>query len=150
MTSDVLVFACFFSGVVVCLGMSATFHVVLDHSQEVARWGNKLGYMGIVALIVGSYVPALYYGFVGKPALFMAYLRVGSLAFTGRDSNITVINSRPDLSAWCWVRHYLVRRAVSHPSMAITLSYDVRRPWIIWLHPHYPRRHYIRLQSTRA
>lgn len=55
--------------------------------------GNKLDYMGIVALIVGSYVPALYYGFVGKPALFMAYLRLVSLAFTGRDSNITVINN---------------------------------------------------------
>lgn len=74
--ADAAVFACFFGGAVVCLGMSATFHAVLDHSQAVAKWGNKLDYTGIVALIVGSYVPALYYGFFCQPVLFKAYLYV--------------------------------------------------------------------------
>lgn len=74
--ADVAVFACFFGGAVTCLGMSATFHAVLDHSQAVAKWGNKLDYTGIVALIVGSYVPALYYGFFCEPRLFKAYLYV--------------------------------------------------------------------------
>ncbi|TQV93754.1 hemolysin-III channel protein Izh2 [Cordyceps javanica] len=74
--ADVAVFACFFGGAVVCLGMSATFHTLLDHSQAVAKWGNKLDYTGIVALIVGSYVPALYYGFSCQPRLFQAYLYV--------------------------------------------------------------------------
>ncbi|GJN78652.1 tubulin beta chain [Purpureocillium lilacinum] len=72
--SDVLVFSCFLSGAVLCLGMSATFHVVLDHSREAAQWGNKLDYTGIVALIVGSHVPPLYYGFYCKPVLLKAYL----------------------------------------------------------------------------
>ncbi|KID81123.1 Hly-III-related protein [Metarhizium guizhouense ARSEF 977] len=72
--SDALVFACFSTGTVLCLGMSATFHALQDHSQEVARWGNKLDYTGIVALIVGSHVPALYYGFSCKPGLFSTYL----------------------------------------------------------------------------
>jgi adiponectin receptor len=54
--------------------MSATFHALVDHSQAVAKWGNKLDYTGIVALIVGSYVPALYYGFFCKPALMSSYL----------------------------------------------------------------------------
>ncbi|KAM3448613.1 hypothetical protein MY3296_007646 [Beauveria thailandica] len=74
--ADVAVFACFFGGAVVCLGMSAAFHAVLDHSQAVAKWGNKLDYTGIVALIVGSYVPALYYGFFCEPLLFWLYLYV--------------------------------------------------------------------------
>ncbi|OAA54635.1 hemolysin-III channel protein Izh2 [Cordyceps fumosorosea ARSEF 2679] len=73
---DVAVFACFFGGAVACLGMSAAFHTLLDHSAAVARWGNKLDYTGIVALIVGSYVPALYYGFFCEPVLFWAYLYV--------------------------------------------------------------------------
>ncbi|PHH69004.1 hypothetical protein CDD82_131 [Ophiocordyceps australis] len=73
-SSDVLVFACFLGGAVVCLGMSATYHAVMDHSEAVARWGNKLDYTGIVALIVGSNVPALYYGLFCEPALFTAYL----------------------------------------------------------------------------
>lgn len=73
-TSDVFVFSCFFGGAILCLGMSATFHALVDHSQAVAKWGNKLDYTGIVALIVGSYVPALYYGFFCKPALMSSYL----------------------------------------------------------------------------
>ncbi|KAI0012139.1 hemolysin-III channel protein Izh2 [Xylariaceae sp. FL0662B] len=71
---DVLVFACFFAGAVLCLGMSATFHAVLNHSERVARWGNKLDYSGIVFLIVGSYVPALYYGLYCLPAVMTVYL----------------------------------------------------------------------------
>ncbi|KAH7248270.1 mPR-like GPCR protein [Fusarium solani] len=81
--SDVLVFACFIGGAVLCLGMSATFHAVLNHSQEVARWGNKLDYTGIVVLIVGSFVPALYYGFFCKPTLLTAYLCLICLLGTG-------------------------------------------------------------------
>ncbi|CAJ2501477.1 Uu.00g043300.m01.CDS01 [Anthostomella pinea] len=71
---DVLVFACFFAGAVACLGMSATYHAVMNHSEGVAKWGNKLDYSGIVALIVGSYVPALYYALVCEPRLLTVYL----------------------------------------------------------------------------
>ncbi|KAJ3453757.1 hypothetical protein MRS44_013902 [Fusarium solani] len=51
--------------------------------QEVARWGNKLDYTGIVVLIVGSFVPALYYGFFCKPTLLTAYLCLICLLGTG-------------------------------------------------------------------
>ncbi|KAK2608589.1 hypothetical protein QQS21_002815 [Conoideocrella luteorostrata] len=73
-SADVFVFACFFGGAFLCLGMSATFHALVDHSKDVAKWGNKLDYTGIVALIVGSYVPAMYYGFFCRPALMSLYL----------------------------------------------------------------------------
>ena len=72
--TDVLVWACFFGGAVLCLGMSATFHALLSHSSDAAKWGNKLDYTGIVLLIVGSYVPALYYGFFCQPQLLSLYL----------------------------------------------------------------------------
>ncbi|KAL1853537.1 hypothetical protein VTK73DRAFT_9004 [Phialemonium thermophilum] len=72
--ADRLVFACFFAGALLCLGMSATFHTLCNHSPEVATWANKLDYSGIVFLIVGSYVPALYYGFFCLPRLMMVYL----------------------------------------------------------------------------
>ncbi|KAH7131520.1 mPR-like GPCR protein [Dactylonectria estremocensis] len=72
--ADVFVFACFFGGAVLCLGMSATFHCLSNHSEMVYKWGNKLDYTGIVALIVGSYFPALYYGLFCKPHLVEAYL----------------------------------------------------------------------------
>lgn len=72
--ADELAFACFLGGAALCLGMSATYHMLSNHSEAVAKWGNKLDYSGIVCLIVGSYVPALYYGLYCEPALMRAYL----------------------------------------------------------------------------
>ncbi|KAH7107339.1 hemolysin-III related-domain-containing protein [Auriculariales sp. MPI-PUGE-AT-0066] len=81
--ADVLAFGCFFVGAFVCLGMSATYHALTNHSPEVARWGNKLDYSGIVFLIVGSYMPALYYGFNCLPGLMRIYLSMVNLASGG-------------------------------------------------------------------
>ena len=43
---DVLVLVCFFGGAVSCLGMSAAYHTVSNHSERVARLGNRLDYLG--------------------------------------------------------------------------------------------------------
>lgn len=75
---DKLAFGCFFGGAVLCLGMSATFHALTHHSEVVMKWGNKLDYVGIVALIVGSNVPALYYGLFCEPDLMSVYLTIVS------------------------------------------------------------------------
>jgi adiponectin receptor len=45
---DVLVFGCFFGGAVGCLGMSAAYHTISNHSEAVARMGNRLDYLGYV------------------------------------------------------------------------------------------------------
>jgi adiponectin receptor len=72
--SDVVAFACFFAGSVACLGMSATYHAISNHSPEVSKWGNKLDYSGIVFMIAGSFVPVLYYGFFCFHDLMVVYL----------------------------------------------------------------------------
>lgn len=72
--SSTLVLSCFAAGAVACLGMSATYHALSNHSPAVSRWGNKLDYSGIVFLIVGSYVPTLYYGFFCHPRWLTLYL----------------------------------------------------------------------------
>ena len=43
---DVRVFGCFFAGAVACLGISAGYHTVSNHSERVARAGNRLDYLG--------------------------------------------------------------------------------------------------------
>ncbi|KAF2178802.1 HlyIII-domain-containing protein [Zopfia rhizophila CBS 207.26] len=70
---DVLVFGCFFLGAAACLGMSATYHTISNHSQTVSSFGNKLDYLGIVFLIWGSFIPVLYYGFQSEPGLIKTY-----------------------------------------------------------------------------
>jgi len=68
-TSDILAFACFFAGAALCLGLSATYHAISNHSPMVARMGNKLDYVGIVFLITGSFIPSVFYGFYRQPHL---------------------------------------------------------------------------------
>lgn len=70
---DLLVFSCYFLGAVACLGMSATYHTILNHSESVAKFGNRLDYIGIIFLIWGSFIPAIYYGFSAEPKLVRLY-----------------------------------------------------------------------------
>ncbi|TID25085.1 HlyIII-domain-containing protein [Venturia nashicola] len=62
---DVFAFSCYFFGATCCLGMSAAYHAVSNHSPEVSGFVNQLDYLGIVSLIWGSFVPSIYYGFQG-------------------------------------------------------------------------------------
>lgn len=39
----------------------------------VQRLGNQLDYVGIVALITGSFVPSIFYGFYCEPTLQKIY-----------------------------------------------------------------------------
>ncbi|KAK6538748.1 hypothetical protein TWF694_010321 [Orbilia ellipsospora] len=67
--SDIYAFLCFFAGCLFCLGMSAFYHTICNHSYEAARWFNVLDYVGIVGLITGSFIPSVYYGFKCETAL---------------------------------------------------------------------------------
>lgn len=87
---DVMVFACFFLGAVGCLGMSATYHTLSNHSEAVAKFGNRLDYMGIVLLIWGSFIPSIYYGFSAEPALRRTYWTMVRGALEREASMVTV------------------------------------------------------------
>ncbi|KAI1701837.1 hemolysin-III related domain-containing protein [Ditylenchus destructor] len=58
-----IIFSFFFFGAICCLGMSFAFHTVSCHSQGVGRLFSKLDYAGISLLIVGSFIPWIFYGF---------------------------------------------------------------------------------------
>lgn len=72
-SEDVMIFTCFFLGAIACLCMSATYHTISNHSESVAKFGNRLDYMGIVFLIWGSFIPSIYYGFSAEPGLTRTY-----------------------------------------------------------------------------
>lgn len=65
--ADVVAMGCFFLAAAFCLGMSATYHAVSNHSPQVARMWNQLDYAGISVLIAGSFIPSVYYGFWCNP-----------------------------------------------------------------------------------
>lgn len=60
---DVVAFGCFFAGVTVCLSLSTLFHTFMSHSKHAHDNFLLLDFMGILALIVGSWIPGIYYGF---------------------------------------------------------------------------------------
>ncbi|KAK5125781.1 hypothetical protein LTR85_012057 [Meristemomyces frigidus] len=80
---DVVAFSCYFAGAFTCLGMSATYHTICNHSETVAKFGNRLDYVGIVFLIWGSFVPSIYYGFSAEPELIRLYWTMITTIATG-------------------------------------------------------------------
>uniref|UniRef100_A0A8C2EMD3 Adiponectin receptor protein 1-like n=1 Tax=Cyprinus carpio TaxID=7962 RepID=A0A8C2EMD3_CYPCA len=71
-----VVFGMFFLGAVLCLSFSWLFHTVYCHSEKVSRTFSKLDYSGIALLIMGSFVPWLYYSFYCSPQPRFIYLSV--------------------------------------------------------------------------
>lgn len=71
-----LVFGVFFAGAIICLGFSFAFHTLNCHSQFVGKLFSKLDYCGIALLIMGSFVPWLYYGFYCHFRPKMVYLSI--------------------------------------------------------------------------
>jgi adiponectin receptor len=140
---DVVVFGCFFGGAVLCLGMSATFHMLLNHSEAVMTWGNKLDYTGIIALIVGSYVPALYYGFFCKPTLLSIYL-----SLVRNTASRLIHADHPDLHSRYWLRPRLLGRQVSPSRAQGVPSCHVCCARLVRCRSHHPRRQYLRLPRT--
>ncbi|XP_070543572.1 adiponectin receptor protein 1-like isoform X2 [Ptychodera flava] len=68
------VFMAFFLGAILCLGLSFVFHTVYCHSKSVSRLFSKLDYSGISLLIVGSFIPWLYYSFYCEHVARYAYI----------------------------------------------------------------------------
>ncbi|KIW79335.1 hypothetical protein Z517_05947 [Fonsecaea pedrosoi CBS 271.37] len=71
--ADVIAMSCFFGGAAICLGLSAFYHTLSNHSPRVARFWNQLDYAGISVLIAGSFIPSVYYAFWCHPGKQWTY-----------------------------------------------------------------------------
>ncbi|KAM7135421.1 LOW QUALITY PROTEIN: adiponectin receptor protein 1-like [Molossus nigricans] len=69
-------FGMFFLGAVLCLSFSWLFRTVYCHSEKVSRTFSKLDCSGIALVILGSFVPWLYYSFYRSPQLRLIYLSI--------------------------------------------------------------------------
>ncbi|KAI9206630.1 adiponectin receptor protein 1 [Polychytrium aggregatum] len=72
--SDVTVLVIFILSAIGCLALSTFFHLFCCHSEKVSVAWNKADYVGIVFLIVGSFVPALYYAFYCQTTFQAVYI----------------------------------------------------------------------------
>ncbi|VDO21156.1 unnamed protein product [Brugia timori] len=78
-SEDKIVFGTYFVGAVACLGLSFAFHTVQCHSAGVGKLFSKLDYTGITLLIVGSFIPWIYYGFYCRLVPMIVYLTMISV-----------------------------------------------------------------------
>ena len=76
---DIIVFSTFYFGVAICFLLSSTFHVINNHSRQLAAFGNQLDYLGIVLLMWGATIPTVYYGYHDNERLRNAYWSVVSI-----------------------------------------------------------------------
>ncbi|KAI4279868.1 MAG: hypothetical protein L6R38_004903 [Xanthoria sp. 2 TBL-2021] len=70
---DRLIFAFFFLTASVCLGISATYHTLMNHSATVSNLWLRLDYVGIMILTLGDFVSGIYFVFYCEPTLQKVY-----------------------------------------------------------------------------
>ncbi|KAI4151044.1 MAG: hypothetical protein LQ340_003735 [Diploschistes diacapsis] len=88
----------FYVGAISCLTISGLYHATLNVSPGVARWGNQADYIGILALITGSFVPSIYYGFHCHPNLQRLYWTM--IVSIGLACGIVTVDARFRTPAW--------------------------------------------------
>ncbi|KAL8800447.1 MAG: hypothetical protein Q9200_007237 [Gallowayella weberi] len=83
---DQLIFVFFFLSASVCLGMSATYHTLMNHSATISNLWLRLDYVGIIILTLGDFVSGIYLVFYCEPTLQKIYwsmiLSLGTLIIT--------------------------------------------------------------------
>lgn len=60
-------------GAAICFGASTTYHTLMNHSNPVAARWLLIDFVGILAFIVGSFYPGVYYGFFCEPVAMYSY-----------------------------------------------------------------------------
>jgi len=70
---DRLIFAFFLLTAVTCLGMSAAYHTLMNHSNHVSHLWLRLDFVGIVFLTLGDFVSGIYMVFYCEPVLQRIY-----------------------------------------------------------------------------
>lgn len=80
-----LVLVPFSAALVLCMGLSAAYHLFSAHyCQHVCDRMMQLDYFGITCLVVGSFLPPCYFGFQCAPQLRVLYLSmIGVLGSVG-------------------------------------------------------------------
>lgn len=73
MIGDRFIFAFFFLTASVCLGMSASYHTLMNHSATVSNLWLRLDYVGIIILTLGDFVSGIYLVFYCEPTLQKVY-----------------------------------------------------------------------------
>lgn len=68
LAADYVMFIIFFFSCEFCLLSSALYHLMQPHSHKVEQFWHRMDLLGIVVIIAGTFIAAIYYFFICKPA----------------------------------------------------------------------------------
>ncbi|KAF8535796.1 hemolysin-III related-domain-containing protein [Trichophaea hybrida] len=95
---DRLALEYFLLAAAICLGTSALYHTLLNHSEEVASRWLRLDFLGIIVLIEGFFVSGIYVTFYCEPRLQKIYWTM--ITTLGIISAIIIINPKFQGREW--------------------------------------------------
>jgi adiponectin receptor len=64
---DVFIFCFFITTVIICLGLSTTYHTLMNHSSNIEQLWLQFDLVGIVILILGVFISGIYMVFWCEP-----------------------------------------------------------------------------------
>ncbi|KIM93310.1 hypothetical protein OIDMADRAFT_46275 [Oidiodendron maius Zn] len=89
---DRLVFIFFLLSATVCLGMSAAYHTLMNHSVQISRLWLRFDFIGIVILTLGAFVSGTRMVFYCEPALQKMYWTM--ILVFGSATIVTLMNPK--------------------------------------------------------
>ena len=95
--ADRIVFAVFLLAAAVCLGMSSSYHTLMNHSASTSNLWLRFDYVGIVILIIGNFIPGTYMVFYCEPTLQKVYWSMVSICTSSLSTscpNTTVLRTQ--------------------------------------------------------
>ncbi|KAI8874393.1 HlyIII-domain-containing protein [Ramicandelaber brevisporus] len=100
--NEVAVVYVFICAAIMTLSLSASFHLVSCHSEPVCKAWNKCDYVGIAALIAGSFFPAVYYAFFCNATAQLVY--IGGITAVGAATAYVCVDDRMREGQYRWIR----------------------------------------------
>ncbi|KAJ3416422.1 hypothetical protein HDV05_001580 [Chytridiales sp. JEL 0842] len=144
---DKIAFFAFHISAIICLTSSSCFHLFCCHSQQAHRNCLKADYLGVVFLILGSFIPIIYYGFYCHPTLRVFYLSLLTLLslatisfnLSSRFSGFKYSKLRTSMfivlgaSASIPILHAIILNGIPYIQKSMSVSYIVLQGFIFFL-----------------
>lgn len=98
--TDYAMFGIYFLCAECCLVLSATFHLLAAHSHDVDQFWHRMDLLGIVIVIVGTFVPGIHYIFSCDPGLQKLHWGIVSPSDHSPSRSHDMLTSILDHSFW--------------------------------------------------
>ncbi|KAF8242785.1 Hly-III related protein [Wilcoxina mikolae CBS 423.85] len=99
---DKIVFSFFFATAAICFGLSASYHTLMNHSENMSHLWLRMDFVGIVILTLGDFVSGIYMVFYCEPMQQKIYWTM--ILTLGTATDVMVVSPQFQGRRWRTVR----------------------------------------------